>query len=72
MSQLGGSWGHLNKGVTGGPSEPSRESPGVGHKIVLDTKQMIKKRKKKRKKGVGKRKNVLRKKMEKREREKWK
>ena len=27
------------KGVFGGPSGPSREGPGVGHKIVSDTKQ---------------------------------
>ena len=37
------------KGVPGGPSGPSREGPGVGHKIVQDTKQMTKKRKKKKK-----------------------
>ncbi len=40
----------LSKGVPGGPSGPSREGPGVGHKIVSDTKQMTKKREKKRKK----------------------
>ena len=34
------------KGVFGGPSGPSREGPGVGHKIVSDTKQMTKERKK--------------------------
>ena len=28
-----------DKGVPGGPSGPSREGPGVGHKIVSDTKQ---------------------------------
>ena len=38
-----------NKGVFGGPSGPSREGPGVGHKIVSDTKQMTKERKKKKK-----------------------
>ena len=37
------------KGVFGGPSGPSREGPGVGHKIVSDTKQMTKQRKKKEK-----------------------
>ena len=35
------------KGVTGGPSGPSREGPGVGHKIVSDTKQMTKEKEKK-------------------------
>ena len=35
------------KGVTGGPSGPSREGPGVGHKIASDTKQMTKEREKK-------------------------
>ena len=30
-----------SKGVFGGPSGPSREGPGIGHKIVSDTKQMI-------------------------------
>ena len=34
------------KGVSGGPSGPSRKGPGVGHKIVSDTEQMIKKKKK--------------------------
>ena len=38
------------KGVFGRPSRPSREGPGVGHKIVSDTKQMTNKREKKRKK----------------------
>ena len=37
------------KGVFGRPSGPSRESPGVGHKIVSDTKQMTKERKKRKK-----------------------
>ena len=37
------------KGVFGGPSGPSREGPGVGHKIVSDTKQMTKERKRKKK-----------------------
>ena len=37
------------KGVTGGPSGPSREGPGVGHRIVSDTKQMTKERKKRNK-----------------------
>ena len=46
-----------SKGVFGGPSGPSREGPGVGHKIVLDTKQMTKEKKKK-KKWVGKGENV--------------
>ena len=40
----------LIKGVFGGPSGPFREGPGVGHKIVSDTKQMTKERKKKEKK----------------------
>ena len=30
----------VRKGVTGGLSGPTREGPGVGHKIVSDTKQM--------------------------------
>ena len=53
----------LIKGVFGGPSGPSREGPGVGHKIVSDTKhdkQERKKRKKisrKREKCVKKKKN---------------
>ena len=34
-------------GVYGGPSGPSQEGPGVGHKIVSNTKQMTKERKKK-------------------------
>ena len=37
----------MSKGVPGGPSGPSREGPGVGHKIVSDTKQMTNKREKK-------------------------
>ena len=41
------------KGVTGGPSGPSREGPGVGHKIVSDTKQMTKGRKKRVGKGIN-------------------
>ena len=49
---------YMGKGVFGGPSGPSREGPGVGHKIVSDTKQMTKERKKKKKKWVGKGKNV--------------
>ena len=40
----------MTKGVFGGPSGPSREGPGVGHKIVSDTKQMTKERKIKEKK----------------------
>ena len=48
------------KGVFGGPSGPSREGPGVGHKIVSDTKQMTKKRKK-RKKMSGKREKCVKK-----------
>ena len=60
------------KGVTGGPSGPSQEGPGVGHKIVSNTKQMTKERKKTEKKKSGKReKYVKKKKMEEREREKW-
>ena len=38
-------------GVFGGPSGPSREGPGVGHKIVSDTKQMTRERKKNEKKN---------------------
>ena len=45
---------YISKGVTGGPSGPYREGPGVGYKIVLDIKQMTKEKKK----GVGKGKNV--------------
>ena len=37
------------KGVYVGPTGPSREGPGVGHKIVSDTKQMTKERKKRKK-----------------------
>ena len=33
------------KGVFGGPTGPFQEGPGVGHKIVSDTKQMTKERK---------------------------
>ena len=40
----------FSKGVYGGPSGPSREGPGVGHKIVSDTKQMTKERQKKKSK----------------------
>ncbi len=40
-----------SKGVTGGPSGPSRECPGVGHKIVSDTTQMTNERKKEGEKG---------------------
>ena len=58
-----------HKGVSGGPSGPSREGPGVGHKIVSDTKQMTKERKKK-KKMSGKREKCVKKKKWKKEREK--
>ena len=58
-----------SKGVFGGPSGPSREGPGVGHKIVSDTKQMTKERKKK-KKMSGKREKCVKKKKWKKEREK--
>ena len=34
------------KGVYGGRSGPAREGRGVGHKIVSDTKQLTKERKK--------------------------
>ena len=51
----------MAKGVTGGPSGPSREGPGVGHKIVSDTEQMTKERKKE-KKGLGKGKKCVKKK----------
>ena len=57
---------YISKGVTGGPSGPYREGPGVGYKIVLDIKQMTKEKKK----GVGKGKNVERKRKWKKEREK--
>ena len=39
------------KGVSGGPSGPSREGPGVGHKVASDTKQMTKERKKRKEKN---------------------
>ena len=55
------------KGVFGGPSGPSREGPGVGHKIVSDTKQMTKEREKK---MSGKREKCVKKKKWKKEREK--
>ena len=58
------------KGVSGGPSGPSREGPGVGHKIVSDTKQMTKERKKKKKMNGKGEKCVKKKKIEEREREK--
>ena len=48
-----------------------RICPGVGHKIVSDTKQITKERKKKEKKMSGKREKCVKKKMEEREREKW-
>ena len=57
------------KGVFGGPSGPSREGPGVGHKIVSDTKQMTKERKK-RKKMSGKREKCVKKKKWKKKKEK--
>ena len=60
------------KGVFGAPSGPSREGPGVGHKIVSDTKQMTKERKKKEKKMSGKREKCVKKNnREERERKKW-
>ncbi len=37
----------IRKGVSGGPSGPSREGLGVGHKIVSDTKQLTKEKRKK-------------------------
>ena len=58
------------KGVPGGPSGPSREGPGVGHKIVSDTKQMTKERKKKKKNEWEKGKMCKEKTMEEKEREK--
>ena len=61
----------MGKGVFGGPSGPSREGPGIGHKIVSDTKQMTKEREKKKKMSGKKEKCVKKKKMEEREREKW-
>ena len=59
----------FNKGVPGGPSGPSREGPGVGHKIVSDTRQMTKEREKKRKQMSGKREKCVKKKKWKKERE---
>ena len=62
----------LIKGVFGGPSGPFREGPGVGHKIVSDTKQMTNKREKKEKKNEWEKGKMCKeKKMEEREREKW-
>ena len=64
MRQLG-HWAscirHVSKGVSGGPAGPSREGPGVGYKIVSDTIQMTKERKK-RKKMSGKRESCVKKK----------
>ena len=57
----------LFKGVTGGPPGPSREDPGVGHKIESDTKQMTKERKKKKKRSGKKEKCIKKKKMEERQ-----
>ena len=59
----------ISKGVTAGPSGPSREGPGVGHMIVSDTKQTTKDREKKRKMS-GKREKCVKKKKWKKEREK--
>ena len=56
------------KGVYGGPFGPSRDGPGVGHKIVSDTKQMTKE--KKEKKMSGKREKCVKKKKWMKEREK--
>ena len=50
ISLIGGFTFLPGKGVFGGTSGTSREGPGVGHKIVSDTKQMTNKREKKRKK----------------------
>ena len=55
------------KSLFAGPSGPSRVGPGVGHKIVSDTKQMTKE---KIKKGVGKEKYVRKEKENGRKREK--
>ena len=52
----------MAKGVFSGSSGTSREGPGVGHKIVLDTKQMTKEREKKKKKMSGKREKCVKKK----------
>ena len=57
----------ISKGVFGGPSGPSWEGPGVGHKIVSDTKQMTKERKKKKKMSGKKEKCVKKKNGRKRE-----
>ena len=54
------------KGVFGGPSGPSREGPGVGHKI--DTKQITKERKN----ICGKRKKCVKEKNRRKMEEKWK
>ena len=61
----------VSKGVFGGPSGPSRKGPGVGHKIVSNTKQMTKEREKKKIRSRKREKCVKKKKMEEREREKW-
>ena len=60
----------VGKGVLGGPSGPSREGPGVGHKVVSDTKQMIKERKKRKKNEWEKGKMCKEKTMEEKKREK--
>ncbi len=61
---------HINKGVPGGPSGPSREGPGVGHKIVSDTKRMTKETEKKKDMRGKKEKCVKKKTIEEREKEK--
>ena len=58
-----------SNGVTGGSSAPSREGPGVGHKIVSDTRQMTNKRKKMKDNELEKRKMCKEKTMKERERE---
>ena len=59
-------------GVTGGPSRPSREGPGVGHKIVSDTKQITKEKRKKKKNEWEKRKKIKKKLKKEREKNKQK
>ena len=68
--QIYAMWYVICKGVTGRHSGPLREGPGVGHKIVSDTKQMTKERKKRKKNEWEKGKICKEKKIEEREREK--
>ena len=52
----------MSKGVFGGPSGPSREGPGVGHKNSVGHKTDDKREKKKEKKISGKREKCVKKK----------